>query len=56
MKPYGHKRYDQIACKYGCCTTKYGAKKDGREWTDKSRRKTARQSAKQTIFTDLLQE
>jgi len=45
MKAYGHSRRDKIECKYGCCTTKSGPKKNCRAVVDKSNRKTARQSA-----------
>lgn len=54
MKPYGHKRYDQIACRYGCCTTSYGKKKNCRDFADSKRRKTARQEGNRQIFTGLL--
>lgn len=54
MTPYGHKRYDTIKCRYGCCTSKYGKEKDAREAGDRSRRKTARQFGKQQIFTQLI--
>lgn len=46
MKPYGHNRRDKLECKYGCCTGKSGKQKDCREEVDRSKRKTARQSAK----------
>lgn len=45
MKAYGHSRRDKIECKYGCCTTKSGPKKNCRAVVDKSNRKTARQVA-----------
>lgn len=50
MKAYGHSRRDKIECKYGCCTTKSGPKKNCRAVVDKSNRKTARQSAKLSIL------
>lgn len=56
MKAYGHKSYDQISCRYGCCTTSYGKMKDCREQADKQRRKTARQVGKKDIFTGLISE
>ncbi len=56
MKAYGHKRYDQISCRYGCCTTSYGKMKNCREQADKQRRKTARQVGKKDIFTGLIYE
>lgn len=56
MKPYGMYRYDTVQCAYGCCTTKFGKHKDAREQNDRSRRKTARQTGKQQIFTQLLEE
>lgn len=55
MKVYGQKRYDALACRQGCCTTKYGKEKDSRKIMDRSRRKTARQTGKLKIFTQLLQ-
>ena len=36
MKAYGHSRRDKIECKYGCCTTKSGPKKNCRAVVDKS--------------------
>ena len=42
MKAYGHKRFDKLTCKYGCCTTKGGKLKNSRHLVDKARRKTAR--------------
>lgn len=54
MKAYGYKRYDKIECKYGCCTTLYGKKKDCRETADKQRKKTARQFGKNQIFSGLM--
>ena len=52
MKPYGHSRRDRLSCDHGCCTEKYGKKKDCRPSTDRARRKTARQEARR-LFTDL---
>lgn len=43
MKPYGHSRKDKQECKYGCCTTKSGKKKNCRGEVDRANRKTARQ-------------
>lgn len=43
MKAYGHSRRDKLECKYGCCTTKSGAKLRMRDVVDKTNRKTARQ-------------
>ena len=54
MKSYGHKRYDKIECKYGCCTSNYGRKHDWRKVADRSRRKTARQEGKFDIFSSLI--
>jgi hypothetical protein len=47
MKAYGHSRYDKSTCKYGCCTTKSGIKKNCRPIVDRAHRKTARQEGKQ---------
>jgi len=49
MKAYGHSRFDKIECKYGCCTTKCGAKKNCRAIMDKARRKKARQTGEKEI-------
>ena len=43
MKAYGHSRNDKLECKYGCCTTKSGPKKNCRNIVDRANRKTARQ-------------
>lgn len=45
MKAYGHSRTDKLECKYGCCTSKSGKKKNCRDAVDRSNRKTARQEA-----------
>lgn len=55
MKPYGHKKYDTLACNYGCCVSKYGKQRNSRKKCDQSRRKTARQSGKSGIFTQLIE-
>lgn len=49
MKAYGHSRFDKIECKYGCCATKCGAKKNCRPIMDKARRKKARQTGEKEI-------
>lgn len=46
MKAYGHTRKDKIECKYGCCTTKSGKKKNCRDIVDKTKHKKARQFQK----------
>lgn len=46
MKAYGHTRKDKIECKYGCCTTKSGKKKNCRDIVDKTKHKKARQVQK----------
>jgi hypothetical protein len=45
MKAYGHSRRDKLECKYGCCTTKSGVKKNCRVLVDRARRKAARRVA-----------
>jgi hypothetical protein len=50
MKAYGHSRTDKQECKYGCCTSKSGIKKNCREVVDRANRKTARQISKQEIL------
>lgn len=49
MKAYGHSRKDKLECKYGCCTSKSGAKKNCRKEVDRTNRKTARQEAVKEI-------
>ena len=55
MKAYGLHRRDQQSCKYGCCVTKYNKKKNGREESDRSRRKTARQISPR-LFSSLIED
>lgn len=55
MKSHGHKRYDMITCKYGCCATKYSKQRNSSDITDRARRKTARQHDRKTIFTELIE-
>jgi hypothetical protein len=50
MKAYGHSRTDKQECKYGCCTSKSGSKKNCREVVDRANRKTARQISKSEIL------
>lgn len=50
MKAYGHTRKDKIECKYGCCTTKSGKKKNCRDIVDKTKHKKARQEQKKECF------
>jgi hypothetical protein len=44
MRIYGSKRFDQLTCRYGCCTQKYGKHRNSRTVCDRQRRKTARQA------------
>lgn len=43
MKPYGHKRRDNISCKYGCCRGKSNPHQNGIDIVNKTARKRARQ-------------
>ena len=52
MKAYGHSRRDKLECKYGCCTTKSGAKCNARQVVDKTNRKTARQEGQKQAQYD----
>jgi hypothetical protein len=45
MKSYGHSRRDKLECRFGCCTSKSGKKKNCRRIVDRSKRKAARQAA-----------
>lgn len=49
MHAYGHIRRDKFECKYGCCTTKSGKKKDCRVRVDRQNRKSARQAFRNEI-------
>ncbi len=53
MRVYGSKRFDAIACRYGCCTTKFGNKKNGRKILDRGRRSRARRLARVFIADQL---
>lgn len=52
MKAYGHSRKDKLECKYGCCTSKSGKKKNCRNVVDRANRKTARQEGNKNICFD----
>lgn len=52
MKAYGHSRKDKLECKYGCCTSKSGKKKNCRDVVDRANRKTARQEGNKNICFD----
>lgn len=52
MKAYGHSRKDKQECKYGCCTTKSGQKKNCRKEVDRANRKTARQEDKKVVMKE----
>jgi hypothetical protein len=56
MKAYGHNRFDKIECKYGCCTTKSGPKKDCRGVVDRQNRKSARQQGAKIICEEVRPE
>jgi hypothetical protein len=53
MKAYGHSRKDKQECKYRCCTTKSGPKKNCRHIVDRANRKTARQNVSNEITQGL---
>lgn len=46
MLPYGFNRYDLSECKYGCCTTKCGKRKNCRKAVAKARKHRARQQSR----------
>lgn len=46
MKAYGHIKYEQLTCAYGCCGGKALKKLRCRKVVDRSRRKRARSAGK----------
>ncbi len=50
MKPYGHKRRDNISCMYGCCRGKSNPYQNAIDFVNKVARKRARQEGKKEIL------